>query len=352
MRQKREWLVVSGVCRAHWTVHMKATSSCVQYRDRYSAAYELSKLTPSQIGLLGGKRHRPHTASPQSIPTVPLKLQLCRLGLSLTVRIWFPPRVEYHCRDGTDRQHRRIVMKRRRQAEMPTQSRDASLGRVTSLLPEHLMDGWQAQLAQHDAVEPVWVPGAAMGPGTLVGDTVAHILSHGIETSGCIDGVETWAQRRDVGNAMQLHWDVFGTASQDHEDDDSEERLPPRLRMRLPLMSCVVYMGNVGGPTLVLDHRPHDSWGDKVRCCMCWPVAGHVFAFPGDLLHGTLVEEVAATADLVTEGPCVANRATDSSVDTAVPTAAFSEPSSAAATSAVADAHACSRVTLVCRRSP
>ena len=78
MRQKREWLVVSGVCHAHWTVHMKATSSscatvCIVIDT--AQANELSKVTPSQIvhELLGRKRHRPHTASPQSI-----QYQRCR----------------------------------------------------------------------------------------------------------------------------------------------------------------------------------------------------------------------------------------------------------------------------------
>ena len=178
-----------------------------------------------------------------------------------------------------------------------------SLGHVCSQpLPGHLMRGWHAQLVQHSvgAAEPVWVGRDGLRPGTLSGDTFAHICSHelGVPTAN-ITGIETWAQRRKVGSPMHLHWDMFGTAPQDHDDsDDGEEpsMLPPHRRMNLPLLSCVVYTGNVGGPTLVLDHRPGEDWDETVHCRVCWPTAGRVLTFPGDLLHGTLVEEAAPEA--------------------------------------------------------
>jgi hypothetical protein len=149
------------------------------------------------------------------------------------------------------------------------------------------MRAWEATLAMHknDGADPVWVSSTDLRPGTLVGDTVSHIRSHegpnGFEVLGTIAGVETWAQRRQLTSAMHLHWDAFG-APEDHIDKG--EAMP------LPLLSCVLYTGNVGGPTLVLDKRPTDGWGETVRCLLCWPRAGRIFTFPGDLLHGVLSE--------------------------------------------------------------
>ena len=53
--------------------------------------------------------------------------------------------------------------------------------------------------------------------------------------------------------------------------------------------SCIVFMTDGGGPTLVIDQGPEDVIGE-----MGWlaqPKGGRIFAFPGCLLHGVIPRE-------------------------------------------------------------
>ena len=64
--------------------------------------------------------------------------------------------------------------------------------------------------------------------------------------------------------------------------------------MRCPARTCVLYISDAGGPTLVLEHRPGEPWGDEVRCFACWPAAGRILSFPGTMLHGIVAEPTCA----------------------------------------------------------
>lgn len=151
-------------------------------------------------------------------------------------------------------------------------------------LPNSLLAAWRTQLALHNGAEPVWVPSTSLHPGSLVADTLAWIKA-GTTAPGLCDeiaGVELWAQRRPVTSSMHLHFDC------------DEERGRLQHELHCPVLSCILYVNSTGGPTLVLEHKPGDVWRSTVRCHACWPHAGQILVFGGDLLHGTVGERSCA----------------------------------------------------------
>jgi hypothetical protein len=86
-------------------------------------------------------------------------------------------------------------------------------------------------------------------------------------------GFEFWTQRRALGSSLQGHWDC----------DQELGRFEGKTAC--PILSVIVYASSAGGPTLVLDQRPDDAWGETVRGGLVWPHAGAVAVFPGNLLN-------------------------------------------------------------------
>ena len=152
-------------------------------------------------------------------------------------------------------------------------------------LPPRLLHAWQAELTgtgvdarAHWWAMPHWVPrkkllaGAAPLHHELLADTVRHCSMFSGELDASFGGVEMWVQKRAASAAMHLHWDMdeervrCATAGLTHQQaSPTTYSLPPptyspppptvsRLRRQLctPLVSIVVYLGDAGGPTLVL----------------------------------------------------------------------------------------------------
>ena len=139
-------------------------------------------------------------------------------------------------------------------------------------LPSALLATWSEQIATHGGSRPVWLDARLLKSGTLVADS----LSCGVPLDEQVKaaGVELWTQRRALDSPMHLHFDC----------DEERSRLTGCLSC--PWRSCVLYMSDYGGPTLLLDFRPSDPWPERVCCYACWPRAGHMLHFPGDWLHG------------------------------------------------------------------
>ena len=150
-------------------------------------------------------------------------------------------------------------------------ARPPSVG--SSLIPKPVLEGWREQLTLHGGTRPVWLRRELILPGTHVADTLAHVPDADPQA---VAGVELWAQRRSVSSPMHLHWDC----------DEEHCRLTRELRC--PSRTCVVYISDAGGPTLLLELRHGEQWCEEVRGFACWPRAGQSLSFPGDWLHGIL----------------------------------------------------------------
>eukprot|EP00038_Savillea_parva_P027211 m.58182 g.58182 ORF g.58182 m.58182 type:complete len:630 (-) comp7811_c0_seq2:101-1990(-) len=94
--------------------------------------------------------------------------------------------------------------------------------------------------------------------------------------------VEWWAHKRCtedswVSGAHQLHFDTdeatFGTTSD--------------APLRHPLVSSVLFLSDVGGPTLVTNKVPGQP-RLGTRGALAWPTCGRLLTFDGNALHGVL----------------------------------------------------------------
>ena len=159
-------------------------------------------------------------------------------------------------------------------------------------LPPPLLHAWQSELTgtgvdarAHWWAMPHWVPRrnlTAAPRHKLLADTVRHIAG---ELDACFGGVEMWVQRRAASAAMHLHWDMdeervrcAQKASPPAQHPPHHPPMPPyslplptvsrlRRQLRTPVVSIVVYLGDAGGPTLVLAQVPHAL---LMRCtCAC-----------------------------------------------------------------------------------
>ena len=106
----------------------------------------------------------------------------------------------------------------------------------------------------------------------------------------CATGVEFWAQHRSLAAPMHLHWDC----------DEKLGRLTGLLVC--PLLSVIVYVGDEGGPTLLIARSPADEAPSSIapqppeRCWLVWPHAGQIASFAGSMLHGVLRQKGATPA--------------------------------------------------------
>lgn len=104
----------------------------------------------------------------------------------------------------------------------------------------------------------------------------------------CATGVEFWAQHRSLDAPMHLHWDC----------DEKLGRMTGLLVC--PLLSLIVYVGDEGGPTLLIARSPADEGPSAStpaeRCWLVWPHAGQIASFAGSMLHGVLRQEGATPA--------------------------------------------------------
>ena len=156
-------------------------------------------------------------------------------------------------------------------------------------LPPCLVHAWRKELWEahsqdaraHWWTESHWVPLSGLGPDTLLGATVDHLCDHLVPEQVGLCGVEFWIQRRNPDAGMQAHWDC----------DEDLGRTSGQLAF--PLVSTVIYLGSVGGPTLVMDVVPEClpvSAGTVEGCTawFAWPQTGQAIAFRGDLLHAVV----------------------------------------------------------------
>ena len=155
-----------------------------------------------------------------------------------------------------------------------------------------LLAGWQAELASAAEPEsrarqwptPSWHPLEAVSSDSLLGGTIEQVLrlsgALGGEVRARAVGAEFWTQRVSPHKPCKLHWDADELLGQSAG------------RLETPLMSSIVYVGDEGGPTVMVGRGPadalaaHAAW--RERCWLSWPHAGQVAVFPGEMLHGVL----------------------------------------------------------------
>ncbi|MEW5317680.1 MAG: hypothetical protein WDW38_008962 [Sanguina aurantia] len=108
---------------------------------------------------------------------------------------------------------------------------------------------------------------------------LAAVLKRCPHTAAAMEGVvaaEWWAHCRDPRDPHQLHFDV----------DERALRQATSYKRVHPVLSSVLFMGQTGGPTLVLDQNPLQPLADKAWAVH--PSPGRYLVFPGDMLHGVL----------------------------------------------------------------
>ena len=107
----------------------------------------------------------------------------------------------------------------------------------------------------------------------------------------CATGVEFWAQRRSLAAPMHLHWDC-------------DEKLGGMTGLLVcPLLSVILYVGDEGGPTLMIARSPADEGPSSTlqppeRCWLVWPHAGQIASFAGSMLHAVLRQDGATATPL------------------------------------------------------
>ena len=107
----------------------------------------------------------------------------------------------------------------------------------------------------------------------------------------CATGVEFWAQRRSLAAPMHLHWDC-------------DEKLGGMTGLLVcPLLSVILYVGDEGGPTLMIarspaDENPSSTLQPPERCWLVWPHAGQIVSFAGSMLHAVLRQDGATATPL------------------------------------------------------
>ena len=169
---------------------------------------------------------------------------------------------------------------------------------------EKLLAGDSPFWAEHSYPnDAFWSYNALIGSegagGALVQDIVQSILPAACALAG--DSVEFgscefWAHRREGAGAHQLHFDLDESALPEWRRS-SRGKAPPH-----PVVSCVIYMNNIGPPTLVSDHNVDDGDdAEATRAALCFPKRNRLLLFHGGLLHGV------APAD---QGDSVAPRTT------------------------------------------
>eukprot|EP00966_Prymnesium_polylepis_P160793 3715829-Prymnesium_polylepis.1 len=163
----------------------------------------------------------------------------------------------------------------------------------SGVLPPALVDAWCEELSMRDSTASTtasqpwkryhWLPlegGEPPERSGLVAQTFACVRERlraaypqtfeaGLAS---VAGLEFWTQLRPLDAPLQLHWDV------------DEELGQWRGEAACPWISVVCYLTSAGGPTIVLDQRPGDAWGRRVRHQLVWPTAGSILCFPGELL--------------------------------------------------------------------
>ena len=162
----------------------------------------------------------------------------------------------------------------------------------TEPLASDLLEGWRRELRQaadpavrsHKWAAPHWIPIEEVQDETLLDRTIRHVLrlSHAVDAGIAeqVGGAEFWTQRVSVHKPCKLHWDCDEMLGQ----TDGV--------LECPLMSAILYIGDEGGPTLMVGRSPtdelegHAAWLE--RAWLTWPHAGQLVAFPGDMLHGVL----------------------------------------------------------------
>ena len=167
---------------------------------------------------------------------------------------------------------------------------------IPNALPPPVVEAWRAELADSARAQEwkiyKWLRHREQDPQVdLVSQTIEAACRALSRSSAAFAstwaesaGVEVWAQCRAAGNGMHFHWDV----------DEALGRM--KGETRCPWLSVVCYLSSAGGPTLCIDQRPQDAFGRIVRHALAWPVAGSLFAMPGNRLHGVLAEIGAPTA--------------------------------------------------------
>eukprot|EP00040_Diaphanoeca_grandis_P021611 m.115334 g.115334 ORF g.115334 m.115334 type:complete len:452 (-) comp28414_c1_seq1:213-1568(-) len=123
-------------------------------------------------------------------------------------------------------------------------------------------------------------------PKTSIELAIQHlrsVLSKTIPEIATATAVEWWAHKRDVSTMWSagMHALHFDTDEQTFSDD---VKAPP---LRHPVYSSVLYLQDVGGPTLVSDKIP-GTGGLGEQGCLVWPERNRYMCFPGNLLHGVL----------------------------------------------------------------
>jgi hypothetical protein len=150
----------------------------------------------------------------------------------------------------------------------------ADITTVDDLLPSDLAEQLGAQvIAAEELPGHLWWYQLDTPPRTLFEQVIACLRPQVPCAASCI-GAEWWMRAQAASSPFQFHF-------------DRDERV--RDTVVSPRTSSILYLSDVGGPTLIVDHEPGGSAPSSARAVR--PRRGRFATFPGTLFHGVLPGE-------------------------------------------------------------
>lgn len=150
-------------------------------------------------------------------------------------------------------------------------SRETLLPRVQAhdrVLPRAWLDRLRRQVILDRRGKPSWYR-LDQNPRTFMEQVIGRL--HAVVRPGpqCV-GAEYWMRAQPADTSFPFHF-------------DRDEAI--RAWVSSPRLASILYLSNVGGPTLILDALPSDA-AAPTRGIAVLPRRGRYVMFPGTLLHG------------------------------------------------------------------
>lgn len=157
---------------------------------------------------------------------------------------------------------------------------DHMLSRISAIdhaVPAHVIGALRAQIIEFQARPPAPGDGgthwyALAAPPRLLFEQVIHRLRTFVPRGDAFIGAEWWFRSTTTDAGFPFHF-------------DRDEGI--RRRVVSPDLASILYLSDVGGPTVILDAAPSRTSAPRAGIAV-HPRRGRFGMFPGALLHGVL----------------------------------------------------------------